>query len=1268
MGSTVRRIFTERKKGFDTDAGILLKDLKSNLGIQGLTNVRIANRYDIEGISDEDYRISLSTFFSQPLCENIYEEIFVINKDERFIAIEYLPGQYDQKADSLAMALQILNGRDKPIVKTARIIVLCGQIEDHELIRAKEYLINPIESREAAEKKPESLKMETEAPGGISSVEGFISMDDGELRQLIKAMDLAMAFEDLALCRQYFKETEKRDPTITEIKVLDTYWSDHCRHTTFLTHLNNIRIEDGENIYGKKIREALDMYFSIKGRNGDVSGKPVTLMDMATLGMKELKRTGHLDNLDESDEINASGIRVNIEVDSRMEEWIVMFKNETHNHPTEMEPFGGAATCLGGAIRDPLSGRSYVYQAMRVTGCGNPLTPVEDTIKGKLPQRKITISAADGYSSYGNQVGVAAGHVQEIYHDGYVAKRMELGAVVGAAPASAVVRQNPVADDVVILLGGRTGRDGLGGATGSSREHTGQSLEECAAEVQKGNPPTEKMIQRLFRKESVSRLIKRCNDFGAGGVAVAIGELAPGLEVNLDAVLKKYEGMDGTEIALSESQERMAVVLSPDNVHRFVTEAARENLEATPVAIVTENPRLNILWRGKPIVSISREFLNSNGATRSMEPVIGVPDTGKNPFRAGFQGYELTDFWLRNLKDFNVCSQKGLVERFDSSGGAGTVLMPFGGSYQLSPQEGMAGKIPVKEAFTNACTLMSFGFDPEISTWSPFHGAVYAIVEAVSKIVAMGGNYGRIRLSLQEYFEKLSDDPIKWGKPLSALLGALYAQMEFNIPSIGGKDSMSGTYSDSDLEISVPPTLVAFALDVGNAENVVSTDFKKAGSAVYFIPAPRDKYELPDFKRLRENYDRIFQLGEKRKILAASAVKTGGIAATISKMCFGSMIGFRFDDQAYEDYGDILFDPGYGGLVLEINECEEPCEIFQGIDYVFIGKTEGTPNIHVGNNEIPLDRALIAWMDTLESVFPTKAEDLGDVEEDEIGDLFENRGTAAKKTNLETIGKPRVFIPVFPGTTGEYDGTEAFLKAGGGVDTLVFRNLSPKDISESISAMAEKIRGAQIIMIPGGSCHGDDPLGTAKFVTAAFMDPYIKEAIEGFLERDGLILGIGNGFSALLKLGLVPFGKMVPGDRQNPVLTSNLIGRHVSLMVNTRVISNNSPWLSLTTQGDIYTIPVSHGAGRFMCTRKDYDLMKENGQIATCYVDRKGNPTYDIRYNPNGSFMAIEGITSPCGRIFGKMGHSERVGEGIAGNVPGIMDQRIFEAGIRYFK
>lgn len=1258
MKKIVRRIFVEKKKGFDIEASGLYRDLKRNLKLDGLKSVRIINRYDVEGVSDQEYDAARKIIFSEPPVDSVCDEKVDLDSNSRLIAIEYLSGQYDQRADSASQCVQILTEGERPEIKVAKLIVLDGQLSDEEYLRVKNYCINPVECQEAKLDKPSTLDVDVLMPDDVKELSGFIEMNDSQLMEFMNQMGLAMSFEDLKFCNQYFKDEEKRNPTVTEIRVIDTYWSDHCRHTTFLTEIKNVDIEKGK--YTEAVDRAYKAYMDSRSYVYENRNKDICLMDIATIAMKEFKKRGMLEDLDVSDEINACSIVVNVDVDGKNEEWLVMFKNETHNHPTEIEPFGGAATCLGGAIRDPLSGRSYVYQAMRVTGSGDPRTSVEDTIPGKLPQRKITTGAAAGYSSYGNQIGLSTGQVSEVYDEGFVAKRMEIGAVIGAAPRKNVVRKSPQAGDVIILLGGRTGRDGCGGATGSSKEHTEESLLTCGAEVQKGNPPTERKIQRLFRKQEVSSMIKKCNDFGAGGVSVAIGELADGLVINLDAVPKKYEGLDGTELAISESQERMAVVVDKGNVNAFIDAAREENLEAVVVAEVTELNRLRMNWRNKTIVNISRDFLNTNGVKQSSEVSVEAPLEKGNYFSKlpdeVLTESDIESKWLSNLSSLNVCSQKGLVERFDGTIGAGSVLLPFGGKYQLTPQEGMAAKIPLLNGDTTTGTLMTYGYNPMIAKWSPFHGAVFAVVEAVAKIVALGGDYEKTRLTLQEYFEKLGKDPKKWGKPFSALLGAYMAQKSLGIPAIGGKDSMSGTFKD----MTVPPTLVAFAVAAVNVNDVVSAEFKEIGSKVVMIKALRDSDEVPNFDKLKSGFEKVSELIKSGKVLASSTVKSGGIAEAVSKMSFGNMIGMKFDDGFDSDY---MFKPEIASIILEMPGNTNLKEAFGDIEYTLLGQTQKEQFISINGVDISLEKALDSWENTLERIFPTRVEeDAGKPK----NYLYQIRNS--KKSGVG-IAKPRIFIPVFPGTNCEYDTAKVFEKAGGTADVLVIKNLSSHEIEESIELMVKKINNSQIIMLPGGFSGGDEPDGSGKFIATAFRNPYVKEAVMNLLnQRDGLMLGICNGFQALIKLGLVPYGEIRDLTEDSPTLTFNTIGRHVSCMVRTKTVSVKSPWFNNVNVGDIHTIAVSHGEGRFVANEAVLREMEKNGQIATQYVDLDGNPTYDIRFNPNGSIEAIEGITSPDGRVLGKMGHSERIGTNVIKNVPGEKDQKIFEAGVQYFR
>lgn len=1254
MRQTVRRIYVEKKAGFDVEARSLYTDLAQNLGIKSLTGVRLVNRYDIAGLEEKEYQQARSIIFSEPPVDNVYDEEFPFVDSETAFAVEYLPGQYDQRADSAAQCVQILTQKERPIIISAKVIILQGVISVADLARIKDYCINPVESREAALLKPETLENEAEIPSDVAVLEGFTTMSEEQLQQLMAKLGLAMSFADLAFCQQYFRNTEQRDPTVTEIRVIDTYWSDHCRHTTFNTSIENVTIEAGR--FTEPVRAAYDQYLETRQAVYGGKFKNICLMDIAVIGMKELRQQGKLPDFDESEEINACSIVVNVDVDGQPEEWLVMFKNETHNHPTEIEPYGGAATCLGGCIRDPLSGRSYVYQAMRLTGSGDPRQKIEDTLPGKLPQRKITIGAASGYSSYGNQIGIATGHVTEVYHEGYVAKRMEIGAVIAAVPRENVVREAPQPGDIVILVGGRTGRDGCGGATGSSKEHTEESLAACGSEVQKGNPPTERKIQRLFRNPLVSKMIIRCNDFGAGGASVSIGELTDGVSINLDAIPKKYDGLDGTELAISESQERMSVVVASANAAAFIAYAEEENLEATVVAEVTADPRLKMVWRDKAIVSLSREFLNTNGVQQTTRVALTAPQEEKNYFKIASEKFtDLKNEWLTNLADINVCSQKGLVERFDSTIGAGTILMPFGGRYQATPAEGMAAKIPVLKGETNTATIMTHGFNPQLSSWSPFHGAVYAIVEAAAKVTAMGGDYRKIRLTLQEYFEKLGQDEFKWGKPFSALLGAFHAQRELGIPAIGGKDSMSGTFMD----LHVPPTLAAFAVAVADANGIISPEFKQTGSNIVLVPLKRDNYELPDFKALSKNYTKIYELIKNGKIVAAHTVKNGGIAAAVSKMCFGNKIGAAITAQISPQG---LFAADYGSIVLEIASGLVLEDELAGIDYMLIGQTQQQPAISINNITISLNEAFDAWKSPLEKVFPTKTEA---VVPNPSYIPFYRQDSVKPKVKY---AKPRVFIPVFPGTNCEYDSARAFEQAGAIVETLVVKNLSVQGVEQSINAIAQGIKNAQIIMLPGGFSAGDEPDGSGKFIATMFRNPRIKDAVSDLLkQRDGLMLGICNGFQALIKLGLVPYGEIVDLSEASPTLTYNKIGRHISCMAQTKIASNLSPWFNNVKVGDTHTIALSHGEGRFAAAPEVIELLQKNGQIATQYVDLEGMPSNDVLYNANGSMAAIEGITSPDGRILGKMGHSERIGRNVAKNIDGNKDQQLFAAGVQYF-
>jgi phosphoribosylformylglycinamidine synthase len=1251
----VKRIFVEKKRDYDVFAQGLLADLRDNLGINGLKRVRVVNRYDIEGITDEEYGYARLTIFAEPPVDLVYDETVPVESSEKVFAVEYLPGQYDQRADSAAQCIQLLTHGNRPIVMSAQLIILQGNISDAEFESIKRYCINPVDSREAALSKPATLEVRSEEPSDVEMLNGFIYKNKADLEKFRIELGLAMRLEDFLFCQAYFRDTEKRDPTITEIRMLDTYWSDHCRHTTFLTGINAVDIEKNE--FSSVIESAFQSYKSAREAVYGDNPKEMCLMDIATMAMKLLRKKGLLDNLDISDEINACSIVVPVDKGDQVEEWLVMFKNETHNHPTEIEPFGGAATCLGGAIRDPLSGRSYVYQAMRVTGSGDPRCRIEDTLAGKLPQRKITVLAAHGYSSYGNQIGLATGHVAEVYDEGFVAKRMEIGAVIGAVPRANVRREEPSEGDVVILLGGRTGRDGCGGATGSSKAHTESSIQTCGAEVQKGNPPTERKIQRLFRNPEVCKMIKRCNDFGAGGVSVAIGELAQGLRIDLDSVPKKYEGLDGTELAISESQERMAVVIESKDTKKFIMCASEENLEATIVAKVTSNRRLKMVWRGKTIVDLSRDFIDSNGVRQETAVAVSAPEKEKNYFKTniakckGCTGIE--DSWIAVMSDLNVCSQKGLVERFDSTIGAGTVLLPFGGKYQETPAECMIAKIPVLDGETTTGTAMSYGYNSNLSKWSPFHGSVFAILEAVAKIVAAGGDHHMIRLTLQEYFEKVGSDPLRWGKPFASLLGAFWTQEKLGIAAIGGKDSMSGTFKD----LSVPPTLVAFAVTPVNIENVISPEFKKIGSNIVLIPVIRDSSELPDFDLIDRQFSAVHQAIRGKYVLSGHTVKAGGIAEAVSKMCLGNRIGATLSGLDEET----VFKPDLGSIVLEIIDNADIERIFNGIPYKIIGKTIERAAININGIELKIARLIECWSSPLEKVFPAKPVHSQPVHSCELY-TKRNLSRAAVKA-----ASPRVLLTVFPGTNCEYDSSRAFEKAGAVCDTFIMKNLNAADIEESIELMVKKIKNSQIIMIPGGFSAGDEPDGSGKFIAAFFRNPHIKDAVGEFLKsRDGLMLGICNGFQALVKLGLVPWGEIRDMENDSPTLTFNTIGRHISKISYTRVCSVKSPWFDNVNAGDIHAVPISHGEGRFVGSSDLIRSLFDNGQVATQFVDCNGDICGDDA-NPNGSYYSIEGISSPDGRVLGKMGHSERKGAYIAKNIEGVKDQLIFEAGVRYF-
>ena len=1248
----VKRIYVEKKAPYAVRAKELKEEVRQYLGITALRNVRVLIRYDVENLSDATYQQALMTVFSEPPVDDYYEEIFEMDPDAFCFSVEYLPGQFDQRADSAEQCVKLLNEKEDPVIRSATTYVFEGEISEEDRTRIKEYCINPVDSRETDEKKPDTLVQKFDEPADVAIFDGFQSMPEAELKELYDSLNLAMTFKDFLHIQKYFAGEEKRDPSVTEIRVLDTYWSDHCRHTTFLTELKNVTFDDG--YYKKPIEKTYQEYYTAhKEMFAGRDDKFVSLMDIALLAMRQLKKAGKLDDMEESDEINACSIVVPVEIDGKEEEWLVFFKNETHNHPTEIEPFGGAATCLGGAIRDPLSGRGYVYQAMRVTGAADPTVSMKDTLPGKLPQRKITTGAAHGYSSYGNQIGLATGLVNEVYHPNYVAKRMEIGAVMGAAPRRNVIRENSDPGDIIILLGGRTGRDGIGGATGSSKAHTTKSIDVCGAEVQKGNAPTERKIQRLFRRQEVSSIIKKCNDFGAGGVSVAIGELADGLEVNLDKVPKKYAGLDGTELAISESQERMAVVVAKSDVDKMLDFAAEENLEAVVVAEVTESPRLVLKWRGKTIVDISRAFLDTNGAHQETDVEVTIPDQDKNYFREKKDTRDLKRAWLDTLRDLNVCSQKGLVEMFDSSIGASTVTMPYGGKTQHTPIQTMIAKLPVLEGKCDTVTMMSYGMDPYLTSWSPYHGAVYAVISSVAKIVASGGDYSKIRFTFQEYFRRLGTDPKRWGEPMAALLGAYDAQMKLGLPSIGGKDSMSGSFNDID----VPPTLCSFAVDVATLQDVVSPELKKAGNVLVKFDIEKDEFDLPVYSQLMSLYADITKLIHEKKNASAYAVGFGGICEAVSKMAFGNELGVTLNDRLSIDE---LFAKDYGSIIVEMDPEDYAACKLAGKE---IGTVTEQPNFVAGTTSISMKEAYEAWTGRLEEVFPTRS----GVEQKPLEDtLFDAKQvyTAQRK-----LARPKVFIPVFPGTNCEYDTTKAFEQAGAEVETLVFKNMTEGQIVESVNAFEKAIRESQILMFSGGFSAGDEPDGSAKFIASIFRNPKIMDAVHDLLQqRDGLALGICNGFQALIKLGLVPYGEIKPQTAGAPTLTTNSIGRHISKSVYTKVVTNKSPWLMRAELGGVYAIPASHGEGRFVAEESVIKELFTNGQVATRYVDLQGNPTMDEEFNPNGSYAAIEGITSPDGRVLGKMAHSERIGDGVAVNIYGDQNQHIFESGVSYFK
>lgn len=1257
--ANVKRIYVEKKKPYAVRAGELKQELKKYLDIKELEEVRVLVRYDVEALTDATYQKALVTVFSEPPVDMVYEGTFEKGEKDFVFSVEYLPGQFDQRADSAEQCVKLLNEKEEPIIRSATTYVLSGDISAEDFERIKSYCINPVDSRETDETVPETLITNFDEPEDVKIFDGFKDMLEAELKSLYDSLGLAMTFKDFLHIQNYFNKEENRDPSMTEIRVLDTYWSDHCRHTTFLTELKNISFEEGD--YTKPIQDTFHAYKDThtemyQGRED----KFVSLMDIALLAMKKLRAEGKLEDMEVSDEINACSIVVPIEIDHgngpETEEWLVFFKNETHNHPTEIEPFGGAATCLGGAIRDPLSGRGYVYQAMRVTGAADPTKSLKETMDGKLAQRKIVTGAAKGYSSYGNQIGLATGLVDEVYHPNYVAKRLEIGAVMGAAPRKNVIRENSDPGDIIILLGGRTGRDGCGGATGSSKAHNTASIDTCGAEVQKGNAPTERKIQRLFRREEVSRLIKKCNDFGAGGVSVAIGELADGLTVDLDKVPKKYAGLDGTELAISESQERMAVVVDKKDVPQMLAYAEEENLEAVCVAEVTESPRLVLKWRGKEIVNISRAFLDTNGAHQETDVVVTMPKKAENYLNQVEKVTSFKDAFLKKLASLNACSKKGLVEMFDSSIGACTVTMPYGGKYQLTPVQTMIAKLPVLDGKCDTVTMMSYGMDPYLMSWSPYHGAEYAVLTSVAKIVAAGGDYKKIRFTFQEYFKRMTEDPKRWGEPMAALLGAYDAQIQLGLPSIGGKDSMSGTFNDID----VPPTLCSFAVDVAKLSDVVTDELKKAGNVLVKFNIKKDEYDLPDFPFIMAQYEKITGLMRDGVIQSAYALDGNGVADAVAKMAFGNKLGVTVCDEREKEY---YFMPAYGEIVAEVAESDLAKLDAAGVDYDKFGKVTEEADFVCGDEKVSMEEALAAWTGTLEKVFPTRS----DVEEMEIANkLYDTKDIYVCK---HKVAKPKVFIPVFPGTNCEYDTTISFREAGADTESIVFKNMTEQNITDSVAAFERAINESQILMFSGGFSAGDEPDGSAKFITSVFRNERIKEAVHKLLdERDGLVLGICNGFQALVKLGLVPYGKITTQQEDSPTLTTNSIGRHISKSVYTKVVTNKSPWLQEAVLGGVYAVPASHGEGRFVANDEWLKKLIENGQVATQYVDIHGNPTMDEDFNPNGSYMAIEGITSPDGRVLGKMAHSERRGEGVAMNIYGEQDQKIFLSGVKYFK
>ncbi len=1264
--SGIRMVFVEKKAGFNVESQILLKDFKDNLGIEALEDVRVLNKYILEDMEEEQYVRTVNTILSEAPVDRVYEENFEIGQDEIAFGVEYLPGQYDQRADSASECIMLLTEEEKVPVKSSKVLILKGNLNEEEINKIKSYYINPVDSREVSPLS-KVLEENLEEPNEVEILNGFLGLNEEGLKNFHREKSLAMSLEDLKLIRDYFK-SEDRNPTITEIKVIDTYWSDHCRHTTFETIIKDVYIEEGK--YSEPIKKAYEDYKNsrayVYGEN--LNNKEVKLMDLATIAMKELRKRGKLDDLDVSEEINACSINIEIETDKGTEEYLLMFKNETHNHPTEIEPFGGAATCLGGAIRDPLSGRSYVYQAMRVTGSADPTVEICETLKGKLPQRKITLGAAHGYSSYGNQIGLATGQVSEIYHPNYAAKRMEVGAVIAATPKENVIRLEPSKGDIVILLGGRTGRDGIGGATGSSKEHTEESINQCGAEVQKGNAPTERKIQRLFRNKEVAQMIKRCNDFGAGGVSVAIGELCRGIDIDLNKVPKKYEGLDGTELAISESQERMAVVISSENADRFIKLSEEENLEATIVAEVTDTDRLRMNWKDKTIVDIKRSFLDTNGAKQEISLKVKSPSV--YPYEV--KNFDVKEEWLKSLRNLNVCSQKGLIERFDSTIGGGTVLMPLGGKYQLTPAEGMAAKIPVLGGESKDASLMTYGFNPYLGVWSPFHMAFYSVIESVTKIAAMGGDYKKVRLTFQEYFEKLLRDEEKWGKPFAALLGAYKAQMDLGLPAIGGKDSMSGSFG----ELNVPPTLVSFAVGLEKASRIISPEFKNIGSTLVLMKGEKLEDGTLEMEGFKNNLEKLYELIGEEKVVSAYSLKFGGVSEGITKMSLGNRIGAILNNISKEE----LFGFNYGSLILEVKEGVNLEDEFKGTNYKVIGSTikDGVIKCEEYDFEVSLEELEKAYEEKLEYVFKSKTED----KEECVSDLINNDKDGANildngqmhieeklKSKITRVEKPRVVIPVFPGTNCEYDCRRAFEKEGAEVSEVIIRNLNKEALIDSINMLKKEIDKSQIIMLPGGFSAGDEPDGSAKFIATIFRNPKIKDSVMKLLnERDGLILGICNGFQALIKLGLLPYGKIIDIEEDMATLTYNNINRHMSSIVRTKITSKKSPWFNEVSLGEVHSIPISHGEGRFVAPEALIKELVENDQIATQYVDLEGNMAMNMPYNPNGSSLAIEGIISRDGRILGKMGHSERIGDNLYKNIPGEFDQKLFKSGVDYFR